>query len=108
MNAPAAKFPSRPLQAAPISDAGTGEHGRERGRLDPEVAEDAEDQHAMFRATATIPMYLVSVGSTWLRFIARRMTAITRPISQRPTIQNAIAVQTFDHPSSIKVVPMKS
>src|SRR5690606_19250759 len=51
---------------------------------------------AMFSATAMIdPMYLVSVGSTLLRPIADWTSAITLPISQRPTIQNAIAARTL-------------
>ena len=51
----------------------------------------------MFSAIATIePRYLVSVGSTWLRFIAACITAITRPISQRPMIQNASRRQDLD------------
>ena len=57
----------------------------------------------MFRAIAMIePRYLVSVGSTWLRFIAACISPITRPINQRPTIQNASAASTFS-PMSIFV-----
>jgi hypothetical protein len=43
MKAPAAKLPSRPLQAAPIARPAR-RSARERGRLDSEVAEDAENQ----------------------------------------------------------------
>jgi hypothetical protein len=50
----------------------------------------------MFSATATMePRYLVNVGSTLLRFMAACITEITRPMSQRPTIQKAIAARTL-------------
>src|SRR5262245_61049867 len=58
----------------------------------------------MFSITATIePRYLVSVVSTWLRAIAMLISPMTRPISQRPTIQNAIAARIL-MPSSTTVV----
>ena len=50
----------------------------------------------MFSAMATIePRYLVSVGSTWLRFMAACIIEMTWPISQRPTIQKAMAAMTL-------------
>src|SRR5512139_3933666 len=59
---------------------------------------------AMFSVTATIePRYLVSVGSTLLRPIAALISAMTRPISQRPMIQKAIAASTL-MPTSATVV----
>ena len=46
----------------------------------------------MLSATATMePRYLVSVGSTWLRFMVADITATTLLISQRPMIQKAMA-----------------
>ena len=62
----------------------------------------------MFSITATIePRYLVSVGSTWLRFIARCIRPTTMPISHRPTIQKAMAASTLIA-SSVTVVLTKS
>ena len=50
----------------------------------------------MFSEIATIePRYLVSVGSTSLRFIAACISETTLPISQRPTIQKAMAASTL-------------
>ena len=61
----------------------------------------------MFSAMAMIePRYLVSVGSTLLRFIAACIRPITQPISQRPTIQKARAASTFSA-SSVAVVLRK-
>ena len=61
----------------------------------------------MFSITATIePRYLVSVGSTWLRAMAACMKSTRRPMSQRPTIQKAMAARILI-PSSVAVVPMK-
>ena len=61
----------------------------------------------MFSITATIePRYLVSVGSTWLRPIAACITSTTRPISQRPMIQKAMAARILI-PSSVAVVLRK-
>ena len=51
----------------------------------------------MFSATLRIePRYFVSVGSMWLRFMPPWISAITRPINQRPMIQNAIAMLVDD------------
>src|SRR5262245_45162852 len=61
----------------------------------------------MFRAIVTIePRYFVSVGSTWLTFIAARITSTTRLISHRPTIQNATAARIL-RPTAAAVVPRK-
>ncbi len=58
----------------------------------------------MLRVTVTIePRYFVNVGSTWLRPIAARISAVTRLISQRPTNQNASAARIL-MPRSIAVV----
>ena len=61
--------------------------------------------NAMFSAIAMMePRYLVSVGSTWLRFIAACIIAMTRPISQRPTIQKAMAARTLTASSETVVL----
>ena len=50
----------------------------------------------MFSATATIePTYFVNVVSMLLRDIAAWISPTTRPISQRPMIQNARAASTL-------------
>ena len=47
---------------------------------------------------------MVSVGSMALRFIAPLMIAMTRPISQRPTIQKAMAASTLTARSATVVL----
>jgi hypothetical protein len=49
MKAPAAKLPSNAAPGRPDRHAGTGQHGRERGGLDPEVAQDAQHQRDVQR-----------------------------------------------------------
>jgi hypothetical protein len=62
---------------------------------------------AMFSAMAMIePRYLVSVGSTWLRFMPACIRPMTLPISQRPMIQKAMAARTL-MASSVTVVLRK-
>jgi hypothetical protein len=53
------------------------------------------------------PMYLVSVESTWLRFMPACTRLMTRWISQRPTTQKMMAAMTLIA-RSIAVVLRKS
>src|SRR6188474_1529071 len=58
-----------------------------------------------FSSTATIdPRYVVSVGSTALRFKAAPISAITRPISQRPANQKTSAVRILSPASTAVLV----
>ena len=83
-------------------EAGAREQRRERRRLDAEVAEDAEDQRDVERDRDDRAQVFVSVGSTLLRPIAAWIRP-DRPISQRPTNQNAIAARILK-PTSTSVV----